>query len=421
MLRALPTLIFVVASLLCAPATSAQQTISLEQAWSEAQQSGAAIRIAQARAESADARALVASQWWLPEVRLGAGYHALSGAEINAPGELITDASQRSVDLGAGLSATWTPAVSLGASAAANLEAVAATHDLASVRSSAHLSTAWAYYDLLEAEQTEQAMDRWILSNNTWSSELRALVGAGLAPEFSALLIESAGQSLLADQAAAAATRSAATARLQLQMGSTSEKIRCAETELLFEAISTGQTIERPESLAAQARLDAAQQLHKTALHQPFLPSIRVGAASGVFGTDLPDLYGRRGADASLSWRIPLDRIFGAGGAAKLRQSDALIAQQELAAISHRQVVQRNNAHNGLVAAISRYQAAHSAEKIAARALEQSTQRLALDIAEPQEVFIVRQAAIEAELDRISAAAAAYRAQLWLSYTNGLL
>ena len=423
-------LLALVALLVMSPAQQlVGQSISLDQALEQARENGSAVRIAQARLNAADTRALVASQWWLPEVSLGAGYHALSGAAMAIAGDLITDVSQRNINLAAGLSASWAPGPAMGAYAAASLDAQATSHDLASVNSAAQLATAWAYYDLLEAEQTEQALARWGLSNDTWASELRALVDAGLTPEFTALLVESAGLTLTAEQAVASAARSAAAARLEVQMGtppqttsdSSSGQLRCAETEMLFVAIQTADNLPHPETLAAQARLEAAQQRHSTALSEPFLPSVSIGASGGVFGNDLPDLYGRRGANASLSWRIPLDRIFGAGGESKLRQSEASIAEQEVAAVTQRQGVQRTNASHGLAAEIARYEAARSAERVAALALEQSTQRLALDVAEPQEIFIVREAAIEAELDRIRAAAACHRAQWWLRYLQGAL
>ncbi|MDG2425947.1 MAG: TolC family protein [Flavobacteriales bacterium] len=404
-------------------------TVSLDEAWAQAREAAPQVQRALAAAGLAAATADYAKSWWLPVVELGAGYHALTGGAMAIAGDLIPDVFQRNVNMGAGFAARWSPANSLGELAAAELYREAAQLDVEAARAAAHLATAWAYFDLLEAEQLVQALELQLASNAAWSAELRALVKADLQPEFAALLVESSGVRLQADLASAAVERAQAAGRLQILMGVSpdAKRLRCAESAFTFNTQTTGIPLKSgaaelidPEVEAAALRHSAAERRLAAERRAPLIPTVSVGTSSGVFGTSLPDLYSRAGVDAALTWRLPLDRLFG-GGRVQVLEADAALAQVEHAVAEQSHDVQLQSANRALQAARMRYQAAVLAAELAGQALEQSEQRLALDVAEPYEVFHVREVALEAELDRVHAAAAAYRADwLWRYFAEQL-
>jgi hypothetical protein len=274
-----------------------------------------------------------------------------------------------------------------------------------------------------------EALELQLASNAAWSAELRALVKADLQPEFAALLVESSGVRLQADLASAAVQRAQAAGRLQLLMGVSSDakRLRCAESAFTFNTQTTGIPLKSgavelvdPEVEAAALRHSAAERRLDAERRAPLIPTVSVGTSSGVFGTSLPDLYSRAGVDAALTWRLPLDRLFG-GGRVQVLEADAALARVEHAVAEQSHDVQLHSANRALQAARMRYQAAVLAAELAGQALEQSEQRLALDVAEPYEVFHVREVALEAELDRVHAAAAAHRADwLWRYFAEQL-
>lgn len=422
--------------------TETLHTIDLPTALRLARVSSPRIEAMEAAIEAAKADLLAARVDWLPSIRLGASYHALSGAIQESSGNRISlQRSSAFAGLGVGAAAAgpvFVPGMVIQVDFASLIfDTLTQKQNVAAMKAATQaaeqdvtLDVALAYYDLVrQAARVTLAIEA-VAQAEDLAKTVDAFATAGEGLQADAARTQVAAEMFRTRRQAAEGDLSRASARLAtlLHLQQNISTLRPADDVGAITLVESTDSLpalieqalqHRPEVTSHTATLEGAESSLRKARWDPLLPTLVATGSAGAFAADVgPNPGGlaeRVEVGVNLLWDI---EHLGAGHVATARRERARLRQLRAVGneASDRITLEVHEAFTQADVARGRMQSTQRAITWATRAYELDRARIFANEGSPIEVLQSLETMIAVRLDHIEAVTAFNQAQhrlLW--------
>jgi outer membrane protein TolC len=174
----------------------------------------------------------------------------------------------------------------------------------------------------------------------------------------------------------------------------------------------------RPDIKAANLELLSIQEARKTVSSGHWLPELRVGAYTSVFGDVFTPLYPTSAVNGSLLWHLPLGQAV-YGGQVKKYDARIAIQETEIAILKNRTNTEMAVAGKKMKNARDEMALAEDGRSMATKALSQGFERQRLGTVRPFELLQMQEVYIQSQMDYLRAIANYNKAQYALYVASG--
>ncbi|MBE0434663.1 MAG: TolC family protein [Methylomicrobium sp.] len=363
-------------------------------------------------------------EWWLPTLHTGVSTHYLTGAAMNADGQIFTGVDRNNVWAGIGINAQLDFNQGVFGMLAARQRSEAAFHFSIAEKNQVLLETVNTYFDLQTEQLKYTFLQALVDQSDTLARQLDLQTGAGLRYQSESLQAQSnTGHLKIALLQSRADWRQKSALLANLLNLDAGIRLVSADTSLVPLTLVVPETdsvgyANRPEFKGMNAELNALQTARKTANEGLLLPTLTVGTRNGIFGAYDGPTRNTTDVNASLLWKIPLGRFTYQGD---LKQWDSKISLQrnKLAQFKNRYRQEIDSTKARLAAAGEQLTVGKQALQLSAEALNQSLEREKMGTVKPFEVFQSQQFYLQAQIDYLQAIAEFNKAQFTLKVAQG--
>lgn len=384
-------------------AQDATVTITLDEVMKRAGAESGAVKEFQALYEVAKAEQKVAGNWWVPEVYLGIRYHQLDGAAMNGDGNFFRDVDRENFWTGAGLNVQWDLAEGIYGSRSADLRSESMMYRTEDQQNRAVLAAVEAYLNLSSAQSRVAILEDMEEESGQLLEQIRLQFEGGFLYESEYLLAKANHNSNKLDLRQAEKEMAAASDELIYLIHHDAQALRAsdevlAEVEFVTDLSADPNLDGHPlkKSLTAEYESVRAQKEEKT--KGLLLPTLGIGNHNGLFGEPVTDLDFTYAVNAALTWKIPLEDLFGAGEA-KVHEQRMALCDVYMADFTFETKRNVNEARNSWRFSRDQLSLARESMDLTRKAWLQSIQRQQLRTAEPYEVYQAQQYYLDAQID----------------------
>lgn len=377
--------------------------------------------------EEAHAKFLKSREWWVPEIYAGLAIDRLWGSAMNGDGRFFTDVTRKSLWGGVGGEGTWNFAQGIHETQIANLEIQAAEYATRAERNDALLETIDVYYDFISAQLSHAAYEQLVAQNEVLIEQLKVQVDAGLRYQSDLLLAKSNHNHLKVSMLDAKMSQSASASELMRLLNlnevyslEAGDQLLPLELESVADRLVVNEDLfQKQHSIqSAQYSLQVLETERKYIRTRIWMPEMKLGGYTSLFGDIPTPLYPTQVATASVMWNIPLGQLIFNG---ESKQVEARIAMQQLHIDQLKSTTnaQVRGAEAILTGATEQLQLAEEGRNLGSEVLKQCMQRQEEGTVVPFELMQAQENYIQAQLDYLRAVAKHNKAQYKLHVIKG--